>query len=142
MHVERPDNIAVFNVKAFTLPHKTLNSALTFFTHLRFAHVIRTLYDPQNTAIFFNYFTNSSVERADSLPKCATEQAKFDEENKFRVVGLRPTCWDDGNYALEQCYSSGFCHCADPLTGQPTTKLFKGDKVDKPNCGVVHSLIL
>lgn len=70
--------------------------------------------------------------------KCLTEQKAFDEENEHKIGGLRPTCWEDGNYALEQCYTNGYCNCVDPLSGAAKTKSFLAKAADKPDCELLE----
>ncbi|XP_055952665.1 uncharacterized protein LOC129988459 [Argiope bruennichi] len=57
-----------------------------------------------------------------NIKGCQCLATKDEEENSDLIGGYIPQCEADGTFMKKQChYSTGYCHCADPVTGKNTT---------------------
>ncbi|GBN03455.1 hypothetical protein AVEN_122593-1 [Araneus ventricosus] len=62
------------------------------------------------------------------LKGCQCLVTKDEEENSGLIGAYIPQCEGDGTYKKHQChYSTGYCYCVDPSTGQNTTVPSRND---------------
>lgn len=69
------------------------------------------------------------TEPLSTLKGCKCLVKKYKREKSGMIGSFVPQCEEDGTYKKQQChFSTGYCFCADPITGKNTTVPARGDQ--------------